>query len=83
MTLIYVTKYALTQGVFAVEAEVKSDKTMAWWRPEGGFRVYVHGNEFQFTPEEALARAEEMRIKKLQSIDKQAKRISALKFEIK
>lgn len=84
MTLIYVTKYALTRGVFTVEAEVNSAKTVAWWRrPSSGFREYVHGNDFQFNAEEALAQAEEMRIKKLQSLDKQTKKISALKFEIK
>lgn len=82
MTLIYVTKYALTRGVFTVEAEVKSDKTMAWYRPKGGFRDYLHGNDFQLSAEEAVARAEELRIKKLQSLDKQTKKISALKFEI-
>ncbi len=83
MSLIYVTKYALTAGILAVEAEIDNVKNMAWYRPDGGFRVYLHGNDFQFGADEAVARAEEMRIKKLQSLDKQAKKISALKFEIK
>lgn len=83
MTIIYVTKYALTAGILAVEGEVNTVKNMAWYRPEGGFRNYLHGNDFQLSAEEALAHAEELRIKKLQSLAKQTKKISALKFEIK
>ncbi|WP_312836672.1 hypothetical protein [Pantoea sp.] len=84
MTRIYVTKYAFTSGVFSVEAKVDEERKMASYKAPGDyFTAYVHGNEFHLTRDDALSRAEEMRIKKLQSLDKQIKKISAMKFEIK
>ncbi|MDU4943872.1 MAG: hypothetical protein E6X23_20430 [Mixta calida] len=84
MTLIYVTKYALTSGIFAVEADVEESRKIASYKqPASYFVEYVHGNDFHLTQEAAVARAEEMRIKKLQSLDKKIKQISAMKFEIK
>lgn len=82
MAIIYVTKYALTTGVYSAEADVKGD--MAVQRANGsGFTQYFHGNDWQLSENDALARAEEMRIAKLKSLDKQMKKISALKFTIK
>ncbi|ELY2536611.1 hypothetical protein [Cronobacter sakazakii] len=84
MTKIYITKYALTSGVFTAEADVDTEKRVASFRgSESGFWQFYHGDDFHFNEEAALARAEEMRIKKLKSLDKQMKKISAIKFEIK
>lgn len=79
MTKIYVTKYALTSGISEHDAEVSSDGNMASFR-KNGYPHNYHGNDFHLTFESALNRAEEMRIKKLQSLDKQIKKISSLKF---
>lgn len=84
MTKVYVTRYALTAGIFCVEAKINETGTVASYkRDESYYTECAHGKDFYLTADAALKRAEEMRIKKLQSIDKQAKRISALKFEIK
>ncbi|EOG6122134.1 hypothetical protein ACLF4E_004345 [Cronobacter malonaticus] len=84
MTKIYITKYALTSGIFTAEADVDTEKRMASFRAsESGFLQFYHGDDFHFNEEASLARAEEMRIKKLKSLDKQIKKISAIKFEIK
>lgn len=79
LTKVFVTKYALTTGIFEVEAKV-SDGMASFKRGESYFMEFAHRNEFHLTREAAVARAEEMRIKKLQSIDKQIKKISAIKF---
>ncbi|PLR48663.1 hypothetical protein CYR40_05725 [Chimaeribacter arupi] len=84
MVKIYVTKYALTSGIFATEAVVDEEKRMASYKlPESYFAECVHGKDFHLTKEEALSRAEEMRIKKLQSLDKKTKQVSSIKFDIK
>lgn len=84
MTKIYVTKYALTSGIFSVDAAIDSAGKMATYRQSGSyFTEYAHGNDFHLTKEAAQNRAHEMRIKKLQSLDKKIKQISAMKFEIK
>ena len=76
---IYVTKYALSSGIFEVMATIKDG--MASCRREGRFQEFFSGTSFHYTKDHALAEAEEMRIRKLKSLDKQAKKISALKFE--
>jgi len=84
MTKIYVTKYALTSGIFSAEAKISDDRKMASYKQPGAyFTETAHGNDFHLTKEDALSRAEEMRIKKLQSLDKKTKQISAMKFEIR
>lgn len=84
MTKIYVTKYALTAGIFSVEAKISDGIKMASYKQPGAyFTETAHGKDFHLTKEDALSRAEEMRIKKLQSLDKKTKKIYAMKFEIK
>lgn len=82
MTIVYITKYALTTGVYSAEADVNGD--MAVQRAKGsGYAQYLHGKDWHLTEDEALDRAEEMRIAKLKSLFKQIKKISALKLTIK
>lgn len=77
---IYVTKYALSSGIFEVMATVKDG--MASFRRDGGaLTEYVHGRSFHYTREHAVEEAEEMRIRKLKSLDKQFKKVSTMKFE--
>lgn len=84
MTKVYITKYALTAGIFAVDGRLFANDTAVSYKQEGAsFVQHAHGKDFHHTPEEALARAEEMRISKLKSLDKQMKKVSAIKFEIK
>lgn len=82
MTIVYITKYALTTGVYSAEADVKDDKAVQ--RAKGsGYAQYFYGKDWHLTEDEAIHRAEEMRIAKLRSLDKQMKKISALNFTIK
>lgn len=76
---IYITKYALTNGIHAEEAKLIE---AGYWAVEGHYGLFKLNEGFEDL-EAAIARAEEMRIKKLQSLDKQIKRISALKFDLK
>lgn len=81
MLIVYITKYALTTGIIKAEGRISDD--MVVYTPKGGgFRQYAHGKDFHFTEEDARSRAEEMRIAKLKSLDRQAKKVSAMKFEI-
>ncbi len=77
---IYVTKFALTSGIRKVLAE-PVDK----WKYARGIAnsmLFLRRSEFTFTPEEAIIKAEEMRIKRLQSLDKSAKRLGKLNFDL-
>lgn len=82
MTTVFITKYALTDGPYEVDAEVLCGGSMAHWRPEGSFPMNAHGKEFWLTKEEALADCERRRKAKLASIDKQRAKIEKMEFEL-
>ena len=84
MTKAYITKYALTEGVYEVCGDLSEFTGGLFVEKILGVYPQYHGRgDWHLTPEAAIAKAEEMRIKKLQSLDKQMKKLSALKFEIK
>lgn len=75
---VYITKYALTTGI--IEKEVTVDSlTMVTVKTER-WQTSFHKPFWHETKEEAIKHCEELRIKKLQSLDKQIKKISKLKF---
>ena len=79
---IWITKYALTTGIIKVEAKIDGDYGLAGYVPEGTTYIdYVHPREWCATRTEALVRAEEMRQKRLKSLEKQIKKITNLKFK--
>lgn len=77
----WITKYALTSGIFEAEGSVTRQGGFRGRPVQGGLDQYFYGADFHLTKEEAITRAEEMRVRKLQSLDKQIKKVSALKFE--
>lgn len=80
---VWITKYALTSGIYTADATLCDDISDTMIAVEtGGPRACFHGADWHRTKESALARAEEMRIAKLKSLDKQARRISSMKIEI-
>jgi len=81
---VWLTKYALTTGILKVKADFDAEQpsTVAYKFSQNSFTAYAHGNEWHRTEQEAFDRAEEMRIAKLKSLDKQAKKIAAMKFKV-
>ena len=80
--MVYVTKYALTKGIEYVEVKetffpnlVKENTRFS------RFSRNFHIGDWFENKEDAIKNAEERRIKELQSLDNQMKRISKLKFE--
>jgi hypothetical protein len=79
---VFMTKYALTSGIIKIRCRIDSENGYAS-EVRSGFTTIGHflsKNEYSLTRQEAIAKAEELRIRKLQSLDKQIKKISALKF---
>ncbi|NVZ11213.1 hypothetical protein HW932_18340 [Allochromatium humboldtianum] len=77
----YVTKYALTIGILEVEGVVchGTSSTMFEWKTDGHANT-AHGKDWHRTREQALARAEEMRQKKIASLKKKIEQLEKLKF---
>lgn len=79
----FITKYALTQGI--LEMEANRDGDLIWVK--GGFvgrdffcSQYFHKGEWFLTKEEAIVKAEEMRQKKIKSLEKQLAKLKEMQF---
>ena len=81
MTQIWVTKYALTSGVFAIDAEILNNGEMAKFKRRGAtFSEFAHGKDFHLDETSARERFYEMRKKKQESLVKQKTKIDNLTF---
>lgn len=80
MTTVYVTKYALSSGIFTADAELKSDGKSASWKDIKGYRWFMYGKDFHLTEEEALADCERRRKAKLTSIEKHKSKLEKMTF---
>lgn len=83
----YITKYALTQGIYTREAVVNysdlSGSMICCSKGDlGRLGEYYHGPDWHYTFEEAIARAELMRNKKLASMEKAKKKLMTLDFRV-
>jgi len=84
MKTIYHMKYALTGGAEIIQIDQKQSKRL---KDEGyltlpGFHYLFRNQDIAYTKEEAEKMFEELIIKKLQSLDKQVKKYSKMKFKI-
>lgn len=75
---IWITKYALTKGIYSVEAEIDANIDMAVMR--GSFSEYFHKSEWWKTEQDAKKKAEEMRKTRIASLKKSLKKMEDLKF---
>lgn len=79
---VWITRYALTKGIIESEVIYCGDD-MVRERKQGCFPIYYHGegHEWHKTKESAIAKAEEMRKKKIASLKKQIEKLEKMKFE--
>lgn len=88
MKKVFITKYALTQGIREEEAEISVFKYVSK-EPEENARVrgewsgYPIGKEAFYTLEEAVKKAEEMRKRKIASLKKQIEKLEKMEFNLK
>ncbi|EMH2077918.1 hypothetical protein NO938_005302 [Citrobacter freundii] len=81
VTKVFVTKYALTEGPFAVEAEILYNGSMAAYKVHE-YRQAAHGKDFWLNEDDAIADCERRRLAKIKSIEKQRKKLEEMKFSI-
>ena len=80
---VWITKYALTQGIFEAEAsECKGFDGMIEVANRYSYEFYHgEGKDWCRTKEYAISRAEEMRKKKISSLKAQIEKLENMKFE--
>lgn len=77
---VWITKYALTQGIFEQKAEL-CEEGMIEVKAEHTTYYHGEGKDWHRTKESAVKRAEEMRQKKIASLKKQIERLEEMRFE--
>lgn len=79
MKTYYLSKYALSDGIKAVESD---DTGSDYIRPHGyvSFYSYKLGRDIHETEAAAKAEAEKMRVKKIASLKKQIAKLEQMKF---
>ena len=80
LTPIWITRWALTGGIIAADAEFRNNGSMAVYRVGDGPRTMVHTGDFHLTEEAAIQHAYIMRAKKLLSLQKQIDKLQKLSF---
>lgn len=74
---VWISKYALTKGIYEAEVEGCFDISprmikIGHW--------YFHGDDWHHSRELAMAKAEEMRVAKIKSLQKSLKKFEAMRF---
>lgn len=77
---VYITKYCLTQGIFEDEVEIWSDISISMCKSIYNKYVYFHKPYWHETKEEAIKYAEQMKNRKIKSLEKQIRKLKELKF---
>lgn len=75
----WITKYALTTGIQEVDGEIFGRKAIRYPCPPRGVS-YAHGTDWHWTHEDALARAELMRDRKILSMKKRIAELERMEF---
>jgi len=81
---VWITKYALTQGIFEVEVEFppyNEDKNYVKVVKNQGEGYYGEGKDWHRDKESAIKRAEEMKMRKITNVEKQLEKLKEMKFD--
>lgn len=83
---VFVTKYALSDGIWESEARLVKDGMVELKKGKdgipmrGGWYLHGEGREYCLDRQSAVSRAEQLRKAKVKSIEKQLAKVKAIKF---
>lgn len=83
---VWITRYALTSGVFTIDAEVhesSSGKPFCSYKRSGCFGEFAHGEDWHITELSANERFDKMISNKLMSLRKQTTKLLDLAFTVR
>ncbi len=80
---VWITKYALTQGIYEIEAErcINVDENMISDINTKGMLYHGEGREWHILKENAIKKAEKMKLDKISSLKKQIIKLENMKFK--
>lgn len=77
---VWISKYALTTGLFEMEVHHMSEDGDSVYGNDMLQAFHKEGKDWHKTKEEAILRAEELRKKKIESLQKQLKKLEKMTF---
>lgn len=77
---VWITKYALTTGIYEIEAEITENGSAFDMHASLPTFYNKEGKDWHRTKEDAIQKAEAMRQKKIVSLKKQIEKLEKLKF---
>ena len=78
---VWISKYALTQGIIETEAKKTSSDSISITKECKTPTNWFYKGDWHETKEAAIAKAEEMRQKKIASLKKQIEKLEGMKFD--
>ena len=77
--VVWISNSALTQGLFSIEANIDGDTAVTYI---DGYANFYHGEgkSWHRTRQEAVQRAEELRMQKIIALKKQVAKLESLNF---
>jgi hypothetical protein len=79
--IVYITKYALTDGILEVDAVIDTERDMvSYKRKDSSFRSYAHGKgrDWHESPASAYSKFEFMRARKIETMKKKISKLEAM-----
>ena len=77
----YITKYALSDGILEADGETSENNPDMFSLPMTCHFFHGEGKEWHRTFEDAVSRANEMRVKKISSLKKQIAKLEKMIFD--
>ena len=77
---VWVTKYALSEGILAGEAEDINDNAINFYWRISAAPIFLNGKDWHRTEESAIERAEKMRTRKIESLRKKIAKLESMTF---
>lgn len=79
---VWITKYALTQGIYETEGEIAKSNSDMFCTPKimESYASYYFKPYWHETKEDAIAHAEKLRAAKIKSLEKQLAKIKTMQF---
>lgn len=79
---VWCVKYALTTGLYQLQGKITPD---GYFSEGSGYRLgrFLHKNDYRLTLEDAKVAAEELRKRKIKSLEKQLGKVMTQQIKIK
>lgn len=77
---VWISKYALSSGIAEIDAKEVGNGMVQQLGVRHAIYYHGEGRDWHRTPEAAHAHAEQMRVKKIASLEKQIAKLKSIKF---